>query len=176
MDRGFADLALSEIGHAYAGDRPQDETLRAAGIRRGAAVARNVHGGARAVDAFDAKADALAVLEAAGAPVATVQVVAGAPAWYHPGRSGTIQMGPQNKLAHFGEIHPRVLAAMDVKGPLVAFEIVLNAIPASKSKGATRAALHDSDLMPLTATSPSWSTAAWKRRSWSRPRRAPTRR
>jgi phenylalanyl-tRNA synthetase beta chain len=150
MDRGFADLALSEIGHAYAGDRPQDETLRAAGIRRGAAVARNVHGGVRAVDAFDAKADALAVLEAAGAPVATVQVVPGAPAWYHPGRSGTIQMGPQNKLAHFGEIHPRVLAAMDVKGPMVVFEIVLNAIPATKSKGATRAALQTSDLMPLT--------------------------
>ena len=140
MDRGFADMMLSEVGHAYAGDRPQDETLRAAGIRRGAFTGRNVQGGARAVDAFDAKADALAVLEAAGAPVATLQVVAGAPAWFHPGRSGTIQMGPQNKLGFFGEIHPRVLAAMDVKGPLVAFELILNAIPGSKSKGATRAA------------------------------------
>ena len=150
LDRGFADMMLSEVGHAYAGDRPQDETLRAAGIRRGMAVARNVHGGTRPVDAFDAKADALAVLEAAGAPVATVQVVAGAPAWFHPGRSGTIQMGPQNKLAFFGEVHPRVLAAMDVKGPLVAFEVVLNAIPASKAKGATRAALNASDLMALT--------------------------
>ena len=150
MDRGFGDLSLSEVGQAYAGDRPQDETLRAAGIRRGQAVARNVHGGARPVDAYDAKADALAVLEAAGAPVATMQVVADAPAWFHPGRSGTIQMGPQNKLAHFGEIHPRVLAAMDVKGPLVAFEVVLNAIPGSKSKSATRAALNTSDLMPLS--------------------------
>ncbi|HRX34929.1 MAG TPA: phenylalanine--tRNA ligase subunit beta, partial [Aestuariivirga sp.] len=150
IDRGFDDIMLSEIGQAYAGDRPQDETLRAAGIRRGKAVARNVHGGARAVDAFDAKADALAVLDAAGAPVATVQVVAGAPAWYHPGRSGTIQMGPQNKIAHFGEVHPRVLAAMDVKGPVVAFEVILNAIPGSKAKGATRAALNASDLMPLS--------------------------
>ena len=150
MARGFNDLALCEIGHAYAGDRPQDETLRAGGIRRGAAVPRNWQGGARAVDAFDAKADALAVLEAAGAPAASVQIVAGAPAWYHPGRSGTIQMGPQNKLAHFGEIHPRVLAAMDVKGPVVAFEVVLNAIPGSKSKSATRAALNASDLMPVT--------------------------
>ena len=97
-----------------------------------------------------AKADALAVLEAAGAPVATLQVVAGAPSWFHPGRSGTIQMGPQNKLGFFGEIHPRVLAAMDVKGPLVAFELILNAIPGSKSKGATRAALVISDLMPLS--------------------------
>ena len=150
MDRGFADMMISEVGHAYAGDTPKDETLRAAGIRRGAFTGRNVQGGARAVDAFDAKADALAVLEAAGAPVATLQVVAGAPAWFHPGRSGTIQMGPQNKLGYFGEIHPRVLAAMDVKGPLVAFELILNAIPGSKSKGATRAALVISDLMPLS--------------------------
>ncbi len=150
MDRGFADIMLSEVGHAYAGDRPQDETLRACGIRRGAFTGRNVHGGARAVDAFDAKADALAVLEAAGAPVATLQVVAGAPAWFHPGRSGTIQMGPQNKLGFFGEIHPRILAAMDVKGPLVAFELILNAIPGSKSKSATRAALATSDLLPLS--------------------------
>jgi phenylalanyl-tRNA synthetase beta chain len=150
MDRGFADMMLSEVGHAYAGDRPQDETLRAAGIRRGAAASRNVHGGARAVDAYDAKADALAVLEAAGAPIATVQIVAGAPAWYHPGRSGTIQMGPQNRLAHFGEIHPRVLAAMDVKGPLVAFEVVLNTVPGSKAKSATRAPLNTSDLLPLS--------------------------
>ncbi|MCA3555633.1 phenylalanine--tRNA ligase subunit beta [Aestuariivirga sp.] len=150
MDRGFADMMLAEVGHAYAGDQPKDETLRAAGLRRGAFTGRNVHGGARAVDAFDAKADALAVLEAAGAAVATLQVVAGAPAWFHPGRSGAIQMGPQNKLGFFGEIHPRVLGQMDVKGPLVAFEIILTAIPGSKSRGATRAALVISDLMPLS--------------------------
>ncbi len=149
-DRGFADMMLAEVGHAYAGDAPKDETLRAAGIRRGAVTGRNVHGGARAVDAYDAKADALAVLEAAGAPVANVQVIAGAPSWYHPGRSGTIQMGPQNKLGHFGEIHPRILAAMDVKGPLVAFEVILNAVPGSKAKSATRAALNTSDLLPLS--------------------------
>ena len=150
MARGFADLGLAEVGHAYAGDRPGDETLRAAGIRRGAAVARNWQGGPRAVDAYDAKADALAVLEAAGAPIATVQVVAGAPSWFHPGRSGTIQMGPRNKLAVFGELHPRVLAAMDVKGPLVGFEVVLDAIPVSKSRSATRAALNASDLLPVS--------------------------
>ena len=150
MDRGFTDLMLSEVGHAYAGDRPQDETLRAAGIRRGAVTGRNVHGGARTADAFDAKADALAVLEATGAAVSSLQVVAGAPAWFHPGRSGTIQMGPQNKLGFFGEIHPRILAAMDVKGPLVAFELILNAIPGSKQKGATRPPLVISDLMPLS--------------------------
>ena len=148
--RGFADLSLSEVGHAYAGDRPGDETLRAGGVRRGNAVTRNWQGGARTVDAVDAKADALAVLDAAGAATASLQVVAGAPSWYHPGRSGTIQMGPQNKLAYFGEVHPRVLAAMDVKGPLVAFEVVLNAIPVPKSKNATRAALNASDLLPVS--------------------------
>ena len=150
MKRGFADLSLSETGHAYAGDRLEDETLRAAGVRRGQAISRNWQGGARLVDAYDAKADALAVLEAAGAATSSLQVVAGAPAWYHPGRSGTIQMGPQNKLASFGEIHPRVLAAMDVKGPLVAFEVVLNAIPVPKAKNATRAALNASDLLPVS--------------------------
>jgi phenylalanyl-tRNA synthetase beta chain len=89
-------------------------------------------------------------LEAAGAAVGSLQIVAGAPSWYHPGRSGTIQMGPQNKLAYFGEIHPRVLAAMDVKGPLVAFEVVLNSIPVPKSKSATLSALNTSDLLPVT--------------------------
>lgn len=151
MARGFLDVALFEVGQAYAGDRPEDETLRAAGVRRGDAVPRNWQGGGRAVDVFSAKADALAVLEAAGAPVATAQVVAEAPSWYHPGRSGTIQMGPQNKLATFGEIHPRILAEMDVKGPLVAFEAILSAIPApkDKGKGSARPALQASDLMAV---------------------------
>jgi phenylalanyl-tRNA synthetase beta chain len=148
--RGFQNLALFEIGQAYAGDRMEDETLRAGGVRQGLSADRHWSQKPRAVDLFDAKADALAVLEAAGAPVATVQIVAGGPAWLHPGRSGTIQMGPQNKLAVFGELHPRVLAEMDVKGPLAAFEVTLNNIPGSKAKGATRAALNVSDLMPLT--------------------------
>ncbi len=148
--RGFADLAISEIGHAYAGDKPADETLRACGVRRGAAVSRSWSGASRGVDAFDAKADALAVLEATGAPVANLQIVAGAPSWFHPGRSGTIQMGPQNKLAYFGEIHPRILSAMDVKGPLVAFEVVLNSIPVPKARTATRSALNASDLLPVS--------------------------
>ncbi len=146
--RGFADLALAEVGHAYAGDKPENETLRAAGIRRGSYTPRNVQGAARAVDLFDVKADLLTVIEACG--IAAPQIVAGAAAWFHPGRSGTVQMGPQNKLAFFGEIHPRVLSAMDVKGPLVAFEIILNALPSSKSKGAARAALMNFDLMPVS--------------------------
>src|SRR5439155_16577002 len=148
--RGFDDVALFEVGQAYAGDQPEDEALRASGIRRGNTVPRHWQGPVRAADAFDAKADALAVLDAAGAPVSTVQIVADAPPWFHPGRSGTIQMGPQNKLAVFGEIHPRVLTAINVKGPLVGFEIILDCIPASRAKTATRAALKVSDLMAVT--------------------------
>jgi phenylalanyl-tRNA synthetase beta chain len=146
--RGFADLMLAEVGHAYAGDKPADETLRAAGVRRGSFTARNVQGGVRAVDTFDVKADVLAVLEACG--LTAPQIVAGAPAWFHPGRSGTIQLGPKNHLAYFGEIHPRILSAMDVKGPLVAFEIILNALPVAKAKGIARTALVNFDLLPVS--------------------------
>ena len=148
--RGFADLSLSEVGHAYAGDRPEDETLRAAGVRRGNVVTRNWQGGARLVDAFDAKADALAVLEAAGAATASLasrggcaRLVSSRPFRHHPD-------GAAEQAGHFGEIHPRVLADMDVKGPLVAFEVVLNAIPVPKAKNATRAALNASDLLPVS--------------------------
>ncbi|MGI9483822.1 MAG: phenylalanine--tRNA ligase subunit beta, partial [Hyphomicrobiales bacterium] len=139
-----------EVGQAYAGDRPEDETVRAAGIRRGNTQPRHWSGGLRPVDAYDAKADALVALEAAGAPVKSLQVVAGAPDWFHPGRSGTLQLGPKNQIAHFGELHPRVLMAMDVKGPLVGFEITINAIPAPRSKSATaRPALDVSDLQAV---------------------------
>ncbi|HEY5364444.1 MAG TPA: phenylalanine--tRNA ligase subunit beta, partial [Aestuariivirga sp.] len=123
---------------------------RASGIRRGAFMTRSAQGGARNVDAYDAKTDVLAVIEACGLAASSMQVVQGAAPWYHLGRSGTIQLGPQNKIAMFGEIHPRILSAMDVKGPLVAFEIILNALPASKQKSASRAALSISDLLPVS--------------------------
>jgi phenylalanyl-tRNA synthetase beta chain len=147
--RGFSDFAISEVGHAYAGDKPENETLRAAGIRQGEFVSRQWQGGKRAADAFDAKADVLAVLEACGMAASTLQIVSQAPAWFHPGRSGTVQMGPQNKLAAFGEVHPKILREMDVKGPVVAFEIVLNAIPAPKQKGTAKPALVLSDLQTV---------------------------
>jgi phenylalanyl-tRNA synthetase beta chain len=149
MARGFKDFALSEIGHAYAGDKPENETLRAAGVRQGDLVSRQWQGGKRAVDAFDGKADCLAVLEGCGIAASTLQIVQHAPAWFHPGRSGTIQLGPQNKIAAFGELHPKILKAMDVRGPMVAFEIVLNAIPAPRQKGTARPALQLSDLQPV---------------------------
>ncbi|HUE45324.1 MAG TPA: phenylalanine--tRNA ligase subunit beta [Aestuariivirgaceae bacterium] len=147
--RGLSDVALFELGQAYAGSRPEDETLRAAGVRRGNFEPRHWATPQRAIDVFDAKADMLAALEAAGAPVSNVQVVKGGPAWFHPGRSGTLQLGPKTILGWFGEIHPRVLDRMDVKGPLVAFEIVLGTVPEARTKSATRPALVASDLMPV---------------------------
>ena len=141
-DRGFPDAALFEVGQIFHGDRPEDQLTAAAGVRRALAKPSGIgrHWTKRdgEVDAFDAKADAQAVLAAAGAPAAALQTVPGGPAWFHPGRSGTIQIGPQNVLGHFGELHPRALEALDTEGPLVAFEIILERIPEPKVRG-TRA-------------------------------------
>ena len=101
-DRGFPNVALFEVGQVFRGDQPQDQLVAASGVRRALAkasgIGRHWSDGARAVDAYDAKADALAMLAAAGAPASALQVVAGGPPWFHPGRSGTIQIGPQNVL------------------------------------------------------------------------------
>jgi len=153
-DRGFADLALFEIGATYLGDQPDDQHEIAAGVRRGTARAdgagRHWSGTAAPVDVFDAKADAMAVLAALGAPVGNVQVQPGGGDWYHPGRSGLITLGPKTVLARFGELHPRTLSALDADGPMVAFEVMIEAVPVSKAK-ATRArpALDVSDLMAV---------------------------
>jgi phenylalanyl-tRNA synthetase beta chain len=137
-DRGVADVALFEVGQIFRGDRPEDQLTAAGGVRRGlakpAGIGRHWSAPAAEVDAFDAKADALAVLVAAGAPAQALQIVPGGPAWLHPGRSGTIQIGPQNVLGHFGELHPRTLEALDAEGPVVAFEVILETIPEPKPK------------------------------------------
>jgi len=141
-DRGFADAALFEVGQVFKGDQPQDQLTAASGVRRALAkatgIGRHWSASAAEVDAFDVKADALAVLAAAGAPASALQVVPGGPAWFHPGRSGAIQIGPQNVLGHFGELHPRALEALDAEGPLAAFEVILEKIPEPRPK-ATRA-------------------------------------
>jgi len=141
-DRGTADAALFEVGQIFRGDQPQDQFTAAAGVRHGLAkatgIGRHWSSKTEAADAFDAKADAFAVLAAAGAPMQALQVVPGGPAWFHPGRSGTIQIGPQNILGHFGELHPRALEALKADGPMVAFEVILEKIPEPKAK-ATRA-------------------------------------
>jgi phenylalanyl-tRNA synthetase beta chain len=136
-DRGFPDVALFEVGQIFKGDRPEDQFTAASGVRRALAKAngagRHWTGNGEA-DAFDVKADALAVLIAAGAPSQALQVVPGGPSWLHPGRSGTIQIGPQNVLGYFGELHPRALEALDAGGPLMAFEVILERIPEPKAK------------------------------------------
>ncbi|UMY17694.1 phenylalanine--tRNA ligase subunit beta [Methylobacterium organophilum] len=137
-DRGFGDVALFEVGQCFANDQPEGQSIRAAGIRRGNARheggGRHWSGTAEAVDAFEAKADALALVAALGVPTGGLQVVASGPAWLHPGRSGTLQFGPKGVVGHFGEVHPRVMKALDLKGTLVAFEIVLDALPLPKYK------------------------------------------
>jgi phenylalanyl-tRNA synthetase beta chain len=136
-DRGFSDVALFEVGQVFKGDRPEDQLTAAAGVRHGVAsssgLGRNWSGSA-AADVFDAKADAFAVLAAAGAPVAALQVVAGGASWLHPGRSGTIQIGPQNVLGYFGELHPRALEQLGADGPMIAFEVILDRIPEAKQR------------------------------------------
>src|SRR5262249_50236602 len=116
-DRSFGNVALFEVGQIFKGDQPQDQLTAASGVRRALAKAsgsgRHWSAKANEVDAFDAKGDAFAALAAAGAPMQALQVVPGGPAWFHPGRSGTIQIGPQNILGHFGELHPRALEALD---------------------------------------------------------------
>jgi phenylalanyl-tRNA synthetase beta chain len=138
-DRGFPDVALFEVGQIFRGDRPEDQLTAAAGLRRALAKPSGIgrHWAKRdgEVDAFDAKADALAVLAAAGAPASALQTMPGGPAWFHPGRSGTIQIGPQNVLGHFGELHPRALEALDAEGPLIAFEVILERIPEPRTRG-----------------------------------------
>jgi phenylalanyl-tRNA synthetase beta chain len=136
-DRGFPDVALFEVGQIFLGDRPQDQFIAASGVRRAMASSQGSGrhwSGSKTVDAFDVKADATAALVAAGAPAQALQIVAGGPAWLHPGRSGTIQIGPQNILGYFGELHPRALEALGADGPLVAFEVILERIPEPKAK------------------------------------------
>ncbi len=153
-DRGFPDVGLFEVGQVFRGDQPADQLTAAAGIRRALAkpsgIGRHWLQRDGEVDAFDAKADALTVLTAAGAPAQALQVVPGGPAWFHPGRSGTIQIGPQNVLGHFGELHPSAIEALDAQGPLVGFEVILERIPEPKAKP-TRAkpALELSPFQPV---------------------------
>jgi len=140
-DRGHGDLSLFEVSDVYRDDTPDGQHRVAAGIRRGSAqlagTGRHWNGSAGSAGVFDAKADALAALEACGAPVGRVQIETGAPDWYHPGRSGVIKLGPKLVLGAFGEFHPRTLDRMAVSGPICGFEIDINAVPEPKRK-ATR--------------------------------------
>lgn len=145
--RGFMDLALFEVGPAFHGGEPGEQHLQAAGLLIGSSAPRDPHGSRRSVDLFDAKADAEAVLAAIGAP-ARVQISRKAAGWWHPGRSGVIGLGP-NVMATFGEVHPKVLQALDIKGPAVAFTVLVANVPLPKVKTPTKPALTLSDLQAV---------------------------
>ncbi len=146
--RGFMNLALFEVGPAFHGGEPEEEHLLVSGLLVGRTGPKDVQGASRDVDAFDVKADAEAVLAAMGAP-AKVQILRGAPEWWHPGRHGKICLGPKKVLGVFGELHPKVLNAMDVKGPAMAFTLWPAEVPQARKSGATRAALDISDLQAV---------------------------
>ena len=138
VSRGMNSVAMFEVGPQFKGDLPKDQLIIAAGIRTNQIGSKHWNQGPRTVDVFDAKADALAVLEDLGAPAAKLQAIAEAPAWYHPGRSGVLCLGPKNKLAYFGEIHPGLLKRMGIKGQIIGFEIFVDALPKPKAKPSAR--------------------------------------
>ena len=146
--RGFNDLALFECGPAFHGGEPGEQHTQISGILVGRTGPKDTHGASRPVDVYDAKADVEAILSAIGAP-AKVQIMRDTADWFHPGRSGRICLGPKKTLAVFGELHPKVLDAMDVKGPAVAFTIWPAEIPLPRKAATTRAALKVSDLQAV---------------------------
>ncbi|SLN57886.1 Phenylalanine--tRNA ligase beta subunit [Roseovarius litorisediminis] len=146
--RGLMDVALFEVGHAFDGGEPEQQHVQVAGLLVGRTGPKDVHGASRSVDVYDTKADAEAVLSAIGAP-AKVQILRGGAGWWHPGRHGRICLGPKKVLGVFGELHPRVLSAMDVKGPAVAFTLFPQEIPLPRNSGANRGALELRDLQAV---------------------------
>ena len=146
--RGYLDLALFEAGPAFTGGEPGEQVTQIAGLLVGRTGPKDVHSASRAVDLYDAKADVEAVLAAIGAP-AKVQILREGAAWWHPGRHGRICLGPKKTLGVFGELHPKVLKQMGIKGAAVAFTIFPDEVPLPRKSGATRPALAISDLQAV---------------------------
>jgi phenylalanyl-tRNA synthetase beta chain len=152
-NRGFQDAALFEVGQVFHGEKPGDQANVASGVRTGTARleggGRHWDGAAKAAGVFDAKADVLAILTALGLDPNKLQTARNAPAWFHPGRSGTLQLGPKTVLAHFGELHPETLKALDIGGPAAVFEVFLNAVPLPRRKGTAKGPLIASDFQSV---------------------------
>lgn len=148
--RGFADAALFEIGPIYLSDGPKDQRTVIAGLVASHTARHWAGAGEDAL--FTLKGDLTTLLEEIGAPVASLQLVQGQNRdWWHPGRSARLQLGPKNVMVEFGELHPRVLKALDADGPVLAFEIVLDNVPEPRGKsGKARGTADLSALMPLT--------------------------
>lgn len=146
--RGFMDLALFEVGPAFHGGEPGEQHDLISGLLVGRTGPKDPHGTSRDVDPFDVKADIEAVLAAIGAPT-RVQILRGASDWWHPGRHGRICLGPKKMLGVFGELHPRVLAAMDIKGPAMAFTIWPDEVPLPRKSGPSKGAVEIRDLQAV---------------------------
>jgi phenylalanyl-tRNA synthetase beta chain len=146
-DRGYPDAALFELGPLYRDDTPAGQALVAAGLRAGRAGSKHWREGAREVDLYDAKNDALAALAAMGASADSIQATADPPSWYHPGRAGTLRFGTK-MLGTFGELHPAVIDALDARPPLAAFEVFLDAVPEPRAARA-KPPLHLSVFQPI---------------------------
>jgi len=147
--RGFGDVGLFEVGAAFHGGEPGEQAVHATALRVGATAPRHWSGIRRPADLYDAKADLEAVLAALGAPVEKLMVAREAPQWFHPGRSGTLKLGPKMTLGHFGELHPKVIEAMDVKGPAVSAIALVDALPEPKRKSTARGPLVSSDYQAV---------------------------
>jgi phenylalanyl-tRNA synthetase beta chain len=131
--RGYPDVALFEIGPAFDTDAPDGQKLVASGLRAGS-TPRSWLVPQRPVDTMDAKADLWAVLTAVGVPLEALQVTSDTPSFLHPGRSGIVRQGPRTVIGTFGELHPRLLAALDLPSPIVAFELNLDAVADPKRR------------------------------------------
>jgi phenylalanyl-tRNA synthetase beta chain len=153
--KGVTDMALFEVGQAYRGDQPQDQYISATGIRFGrnamTGSGRHWSGTTETVDLFEVKADCMALLAQLGIDINRVQVTRDAPDWYHPGRSGTIRLGPKIILAYFGELHPGILGKLQLSGSAAGFELFIDNLPEPKRKTVshTRTALQITDLHPV---------------------------
>jgi phenylalanyl-tRNA synthetase beta chain len=148
LDRGAASVRLFELGRRYLGDAEHPTlTFLLAGDRQ----ARGWQSGkAQGFDAFDAKAEVLALLDAAGAPVANLQVFPDAGPTWHPGRSAKLGLGPKTIVASFGELHPSLQKSLDAPAGAVAGEIYLDSIPAPRASGHARAAYAPPALQAIT--------------------------
>ena len=152
--RGYRNIGLFEVGQIFLGDGEHEQRIAAAGLRSGLAsvngVGRHWSGASETAGAFDAKRDVMALLASMGVAMASVQIAPGGPAFLHPGRGATLQFGPKNIIGWFGQLHPSTCEALGADGPIAAFEIILDAIPAPKQRP-TRAKpkLERSEFMPV---------------------------
>ncbi|MBO5284760.1 MAG: phenylalanine--tRNA ligase subunit beta, partial [Alphaproteobacteria bacterium] len=147
--RGYTNLAIFEVAPEFFGRNPGEQQTAASGILVGKTSKKDWNGTSRSYDVFDAKAAAMAAIGAAKGPIEAPQITTDAPQYYHPGRSGAIRLG-RNVLAYFGELHPAVLKALDIKTNVMAFEVFLENIPAPRDgKSKAKKKLELSTLQPV---------------------------